>query len=87
MPVIRPLSDLRNNPQEIAEMCRKSGEPVFITKKGVGNLVVMSVAAYERDQARLRLYELLDAAEEDERRGDKGISLKRLGALLRKDGR
>jgi PHD/YefM family antitoxin component YafN of YafNO toxin-antitoxin module len=68
-------------------MCRKSGEAVFITKNGVGNLVVMSVGAYERDQARLRLYELLDAAEEDERRGDKGLSLKSLGTLLRKDMR
>ncbi len=87
MPVIRPLSDLRNKPQEIVDECRESGEPAFITKKGVGSLVVMSVAAYERDQARLRLYELLDAAEADERRGDKGISLKRLDVLLRKDAR
>ncbi|HVO23907.1 MAG TPA: type II toxin-antitoxin system prevent-host-death family antitoxin [Candidatus Margulisiibacteriota bacterium] len=87
MPVIRPLSDLRNKPQEIVDVCRRSGEPVFITKKGVGKRVVMSVAAYERDQARLRLYELLDAAEADECRGDKGMSLKRLDAWLRTDGR
>jgi hypothetical protein len=43
----------------------------------------MSAAAYERDQARLRLYELLDAAEEDVRRGDRGVTIKRLAALLR----
>jgi hypothetical protein len=43
----------------------------------------MSAAAYERDQARLNLYALLNAAEEDVRQGDRGISLKSLTALLR----
>ena len=42
----------------------------------------MSAAAYERDQARLKLYELLNAAEEDVRHGDRGINVKRLAALL-----
>ena len=60
-----------------------AGEPVFITKNGESNLVVMSAAAYERDQARLKLYELLDAAEEDVRRGDRGITVKRLATILR----
>ena len=43
----------------------------------------MSAAAYERDQARLKLYELLNAAEEDVRHGDRGIGVKGLAALLR----
>ena len=83
MPLIRPISDLRNKTPEIAKLCHESGEPVFITKNGVSDLVVMSAAAYERDQARLKLYELLDAAEEDVRRGDRGVTVKRLAALLR----
>ncbi|HEV8716292.1 MAG TPA: type II toxin-antitoxin system Phd/YefM family antitoxin [Candidatus Binatia bacterium] len=83
MPVIRPISDLRNKAPEISKLCHESGEPVFITKNGVSDLVVMSAAAYERDQARLKLYELLDAAEEDVRRGDRGVSVKRLAAILR----
>jgi prevent-host-death family protein len=83
MPSIRPISDLRNRTPEIAKLCHKSGEPVFITKNGVSDLVVMSAAAYERDQARLKLYELLDTAEEDVRRGDRGVTVKRLTALLR----
>ena len=45
--------------------------------------MVMSAAAYEREQARLRLYDLLAAAEADVRRGDRGIPLARLAALLR----
>ena len=80
MPVIRPISDLRNKTPEISKLCHDSGEPVFITKNGESDLVVMSAAAYERDQARLKLYELLNAAEEDVRHGDRGIGVKSLAA-------
>jgi len=38
MPTIRPISDLRNNSSEIAEFCKSSHEPVFITKNGIGEL-------------------------------------------------
>ena len=84
MPVIRPISDLRNKTPEISKLCHESGEPVFITKNGESELVVMSAAAYERGQARLALYGLLNEAEEDVRRGDRGIDVKTLAALLRK---
>lgn len=84
MPSIRPISDLRNKSHEIESFCRESGEPVFITKNGEDDLVVMSQAAYERDQARLELYRLLDEAEADIQAGDRGVSSatmrKRLGA-------
>ena len=80
---IRPISDLRNKAPEISKLCHDSGEPVFITRNGVSDLVVMSAAAYERAQARLRLYDLLGEAEADVRRGDRGIPLARLAALLR----
>lgn len=83
MPTIRPISDLRNKSHEIESHCRESGEPVFITKNGEDDLVVMSHAAYERDQARLELYRLLDEAEADVKAGDRGVSpaamRKRLG--------
>ena len=52
---IRPITDLRNT-TEISDICNKTGEPVFITKNGYGDLVVMSLAAYERDFARIRLH-------------------------------
>lgn len=83
MALIRPISDLRNKTPEISRLCHKSGEPVFITRNGESDLVVMSAAAYERDQARLKLYELLGAAEEDVRRGDRGVTLNRLTVMLR----
>ena len=75
MPKVRPISDLRNKSHEIAELCRESGEPVYITKNGEDSLVVQSVAAYERDQARLELYRLLDEADEDVRGGDRGAGV------------
>lgn len=55
---IRPITDLRNT-NEISEICNKTGEPVFITKNGYGDLVVMSLAAYERDIAKARLHTAL----------------------------
>lgn len=72
MATIRPISDLRNKSKEISRLCHRTGEPVFITKNGEGDLVVMSMELYEREMARLELYELLDEAEEDVRRGDRG---------------
>ncbi len=46
MPQIRPITDLRNT-MEISELCHSKKEPVFITKNGYGDLVVMSMEAYE----------------------------------------
>jgi prevent-host-death family protein len=63
MPAIRPISDLRNNSSEISEFCRLSREPVFITKNGVGDMVVLSLEMYERQQAQLELYAKLAEAE------------------------
>jgi hypothetical protein len=42
---IRPISDLRNTSREIESYCRESGEPVFISRNGEDDLVVMSQAA------------------------------------------
>lgn len=69
--------------REISRLCHESGEPIFITTDGQGDLVVMSLAAYERDRARLDPHRLLDEAEGDLRSGDRGRSIqsvrKRLG--------
>ena len=83
MPAIRPISDLRNKTHEISRLAHRTGEPVYITKNGEGDLVVMSVAAFEREQARMELYGLLDEAEGDLRRGRRGIALSTLKKRLR----
>lgn len=73
MPIIRPISDLRNNFSQIEELCHKQDEPVFITKNGVGSLVVMSQAHYERQQDLLALYRKLGEAEAEAARGMQAI--------------
>ena len=84
MPIIRPISDLRNKTREISDLVHKSDEPVFITRDGRGDMVVMSLAAWEREQARAQLHRLIDEDESDERAGDRGVSLSGIRKLLRR---
>ncbi|MFC5404330.1 type II toxin-antitoxin system Phd/YefM family antitoxin [Cohnella soli] len=65
MPIIKPISDLRNNFNYISEVCHSEGEPVFITKNGHEDLVVMSHALYEKQQAVIELYQKLAVAEKE----------------------
>ena len=60
MPAIRPSADLRNNYNEISELCHEYSEPVFITKNGTGDLAVMNIETYEALAGRLKLYTLID---------------------------
>lgn len=64
MPEIRPIKDLRNT-TEISRRCHETGEPIYITKNGYGDMVIMSMDAYERDLALAELYRNLAEAEED----------------------
>lgn len=78
MPQIKPISDLRNNFSKISEIVHKQDEPVFLTKNGVGDMVVMSIDCYERQMARLELYRELDIAQTEIKNGAKGKDAKRL---------
>ena len=60
MATIRPSSDLRNKYNEISDFCHMYNEPVFLTKNGVGDLVVLSNAEYERLCGKHELYYLLE---------------------------
>ncbi|MCL1808766.1 MAG: type II toxin-antitoxin system Phd/YefM family antitoxin [Clostridiales bacterium] len=62
MPQIRPITDLRNT-TEISETCHQSLEPIYITKNGCGDLVIMSIEYYERQLARTAIYSKLAEAE------------------------
>jgi len=63
MPTIVPITDLRNT-TGISELCHSQPEPVFITKNGYGDLVIMSIATYEKQLALLEVYQKLEEAEE-----------------------
>ena len=72
MPVIRPVSDLRNNFSSISETVHSDDEPVFLTKNGVGDMVVMSIEHYEKQLARIELYQKLNEARDEIRNGAVG---------------
>jgi len=63
MPVIRPVSDLRNKTAAIEAICIKEQQPGFITENGSGHLVFMSQKLYEDQQSLMDLYDKLDEAE------------------------
>ena len=67
---------------EIADMCRKTAEPVFLTKNGEGDLVVMDIETYNRREKMLKLREELLAVEEDRIAGRNGCTLDELDEYL-----
>lgn len=72
MPDIRPISDLRNSANDISDFCRQTGEPVFITRNGKGDMVVISMEEYERQQSLIELYGKLAVAEQEISGGAQG---------------
>ena len=79
---IRPSAAIRQNYNEIADICRKTAEPVFLTKNGEGELVVMDIETYDRREKMLNLREELLAVEEDRIAGRNGCTLDELDAFL-----
>lgn len=69
MPQIRPITDLRNT-NDISELCHSSMEPIFITKNGYGDLVVMSMDKYDELIRKAELYEKLTLAEQQIEKGE-----------------
>jgi prevent-host-death family protein len=84
MPVIKPISDLRNKANEISELAHKLNEPIFITKNGEGDMVVMSMAQYGQLQLKLELFSKLAVAQAQKASSDKGRTLNQVMKDLRK---
>ena len=61
--IIKPSTELRNDYVTISELAHKEEEPIYITKNGEGDLVVMSIEAFERREETFRLRARLEAAE------------------------
>lgn len=79
---IRPSAAIRQNYNEIAELCRSTREPVYLTKNGEGDLVVMDIDSFARREKMLELREQLLAVEEDRAMGRSGCTLEELDAYL-----
>ena len=61
MPHIHPVSDLKNNLHHLAELCRNEHKPVYLTRRGHGELVLLGMEEYESMLARLKATEEEDA--------------------------
>ena len=83
MPQIRPITDLRNT-NEISELCHAKNEPVFITKNGYGDLVVLSIEAYEELTEALHTDAAIREAEQELAEGGELADAREALAALRK---
>lgn len=68
MPQIIPIRDLKNT-GEVSQMCKESDEPIYITKNGYGDMVIMSMEVYKEKMFMLDVYDKLMAAEEEIKSG------------------
>jgi len=64
LPKIIPIKDLKNT-ADISEMVHAAEEPIYITKNGYGDMVIMSVEMYESTMKRLNMYRVLELSERD----------------------
>lgn len=81
---ILPSTSLRNQYNEISEKCKKTGEPIFLTRNGEGDLVVMSIDAYEKQLSLIQLKERLLDIEFEQKNGAKSYSVNELDAALKR---
>ena len=79
---IRPSAAIRQNYNEIADLCRDSQEPVYLTRNGEGDLVVMDIETFSRREKMLDLREQLLSVEEERIAGSKEYTLDELDAIL-----
>ena len=80
--LIKPSASIRQNYNEIADLCRAAKEPVFLTKNGEGDLVVMDMETYSRREKLLKLREELLSVEEDRAAGRMGVTPDELDSYL-----
>ncbi len=81
--LIKPSAAIRQNYSEIASLCKETGDPVFLTKNGEGDLVVMDIAAYDQRERQLELREKLIEIEEVRRVGVADIPARTASETLR----
>lgn len=85
MPRIIPIRDLKNTTQ-ISQMCKESKEPIFVTKNGYGDMLLMSMEAYEAKIMLLDVEAKLAQCSDEFRAGRVMDARKSLQKLRKKHG-
>ena len=80
---IKPAAAIRKNYDAISALCKSTQEPVFLTKNGEGDLVVMDIGSFSRRESMLQLREQLVAVEEDRLAGKKSHTVPELDKMLK----
>lgn len=83
--LIKPSAMIRQNYNEISQLCKETKEPVFLTKNGEGDLVVMDIATYDQREKQLELREKLIEIEELRQTGVKDKPARQLSQELRRE--
>lgn len=79
---IRPSAAIRQGYNEISRLCKETAQPVYLTKNGEGDLVVMDIESFERREKMLALREKLISVEEDRLAGRTGYTLDEFSKAL-----
>ena len=85
MPKIMPIKDLKDT-SHISEMCHKAEEPIFITKNGYGDMVMMSMELFESMQKKWSMYSDIELSEQQIKEGKTKDARKSLSAEREKYG-
>ena len=85
MPQIIPIKDLKNT-SEISDMCHKTDEPIYVTKYGYGDMVIMSMESYESTMKQLTLYKDIEISERQIELGQVKDARAALGETRKKYG-
>ena len=83
MPTIIPIKDLKNT-SEISDLCHKTDEPVYVTKNGYGDMVIMSMEKFENVSERLKMYQSLMTSEQQIKEGRVKVARESLASVREK---
>ena len=86
MKMIRPVSDLRNHFADISRTVHETAQPVFLTKNGYGDMVIMSMEIYESMMNQLAMYQNLELSERQVEEGKMKDARKSLAEMRTKYG-
>lgn len=81
---IKPCAAIRQNYNEISRLCKETGEPVYLTKNGEGDLVVMDIEAFTRREQLLKLRQELLNVQQDRLNGVPDYTIEEVDEYLRR---